>query len=73
MSQTDKMPPPRTIWMRYTDNAGAAHVMEHQVWDKDRFVAARADDAALERRKVKDGQGLAKAEQITEDQYSSER
>uniref|UniRef100_A0A6M3KGR7 Uncharacterized protein n=1 Tax=viral metagenome TaxID=1070528 RepID=A0A6M3KGR7_9ZZZZ len=71
MSTPQKMPPPRTIWMRYTSNDGKTHVMEHQVWDKDRFLSSKADDAAKERARAKDGQ--AKAEQITEDQYRSER
>jgi len=71
MSKLEHMDPPRTIWMRYTDNDGKVHVQEHQVWDKDRFLSARADDAANERRKKPDGK--AKAEQINEDQYRSER
>lgn len=64
MSTAQKMPPARAIYMRYTNKAGKSHVVEHQVWDKDRFLSARADDAVKEH---------GTAFQITEDQYRSER
>lgn len=70
---TQKMDPPRTIWMRFTSNDGSKHVSEHVVWDKDRFLAARANDAALERDRPDAGRRLANAEQITEEQYKAER
>lgn len=59
-----KMPPARTIWMRYTTKAGKSHVMEHLVWDKELFLSSRASDAQREG---------GKAEQITEDDYRSGR
>ena len=71
MSQLEHMPPPRTIWMRYTDNDGGSHVMEHIVWDKDLFLSRRADEAANEARNKPNGK--ARAEQISEDDYRRER
>lgn len=71
MSKLEHMDPPRTIWMRYTGNDGAAHVMEHIVWDKELFLSCKADDARVEARKKPGGQ--ARAEQITESDYRSER
>ena len=71
MSTTPKMDSPRAIWMRYTSNDGARHVMEHIVWNKDLFIERRTDDARVEARK-KPG-GKASAEQITEEQYKAER
>lgn len=73
MSTTSKMDPPRTIWMRFTSNDGSAHVSEHVVWNKELFVSSKADDAATERARPDAGRRLAKAEQITEDQYKAER
>lgn len=73
MSNNDKMPPPRTIWMRFTENDGSMHVSEHQCWDKDRFIASRKDQAARDRARPDAGPGLAQAEQITEDEYRSAR
>lgn len=73
MSTTPKMDPPRTIWMRFTSNDGSAHVSEHVVWNKDLFLSRKADDAAAERARPDAGKGLAKAEQITEEQYKAER
>lgn len=56
----------RDIYMRHTDKKGNTYVQEHRVWDAERFLAARAADAA------KEG-GKARAEQITEEQYRTER
>lgn len=64
MTTLQKMGPPRTIWMRYTDKGGASHVVEHVVWDKALFVSTKADEAAREG---------GKAVQITEHLYRSER
>ena len=70
MSNAQKMPPARAIWMRYTNQDGKSHVVEHQVWDKDIFLATREDEAAGERAR---GNTKVKAEQITQEQYRSER
>ncbi len=72
-SKLEHMPPPRTIWMRYTDNAGTTHVMEHIVWDKEVFLHCRASDAANERAKSPGGKGKASVQQITETEYRRER
>ena len=65
MSATPKMDPPRAIWMRFTGNDG--------IWNKDIFLMTKEDDAAIERSRPDAGKKLAKAEQITEDQYKAER
>ena len=37
-----------TIYMKYTDKNGSSRVLSHQVWDKSRFLAARAAEAEKE-------------------------
>lgn len=49
-----------SLYMRYVDKAGASHVMEHRVWDADRFVLSRRAQAQ------KDG---GTAERISSSQY----
>ena len=64
----------RDIYMRHTDTGGKSFVRLHRVWDADRFVAARQAEAEKLNADVKDGAPrLAKAEQITEEQYRKER
>lgn len=43
-----------TLYARYTDKDNNVHVNRHQVWDQDRFVAARSKDAAEENARQKD-------------------
>lgn len=70
----DRMPTPWEIWMRYTDNEGRIHVMEHIVWDEDTFLAAKQAEAAAERTRAKPGKpALAAAERITRAEYQSAR
>lgn len=37
-----------TIYRKYTDKNGCSSVLAHQVWDKSRFLEARAADAKKE-------------------------
>lgn len=64
----------RDIWMRHTDVSGKSYVAEHRVWDAGRFVAAQQRAAAdLNAKQKNDQPRLAKAEQITEEQYRKEK
>lgn len=64
----------RDIWMRHTNVDGKSYVAEHRVWDADRFVASQQRAAANLNADQKPGRPrLAKAEQITEEQYLKER
>ena len=67
----------RSIFMRHTDTKGGSYVQQHRVWDAERFVFAQQTAAArLNVGAVDQDPGasaLAKAEQITEDQYHNER
>lgn len=54
------------IWMRYTSKTGKTHVSMHRVWNKEKFLAARAAEAK------KEG-GKSDAVQITQEQYNAER
>lgn len=55
------------LWMRCTDERGAATYSAHRVWDAERFVAARQAEAeAINNRH---GSTKASAERITLDQY----
>lgn len=62
------------LFIRHTDTDGNSVVRMHRVWDKERFIAARQDEAASENAKVKgDKPRKARADHITEDQYKKER
>jgi hypothetical protein len=64
----------RDIYMRHTSPEGKSYVMEHRVWDAERFVAACAAAAVTVNEKQDAGKPrLAKSEQITRDQYLAER
>lgn len=64
----------REVYVRHTGTEGASHVMEHRVWDAERFIASQQQAAKALNDKVEgDGKRLAKAEQITRDQYLQER
>lgn len=64
----------RDIWMRHTDVAGKSYVAEHRVWDAQLFAASQQKAAANLNADQKKGQPrLAKAEQITEEQYRKEK
>ncbi len=64
----------RDIWVRHTSTTGSSHVQHHRVWDAQRFIDARAKDAAEVNAKQKDGEPrLARVEQITEEQFKKER
>lgn len=60
------MSSPHEIYVRHTDKDGASIVAEHRVWDADRFMAARHVEA------TKAG-GKAKSEQLTREQFLSEK
>ncbi len=64
----------RYIYMRLTDIKGKSHVSQHLVYDAERFVASQKDAARNLNDEVKGDQPrLAKAEQITEEQFNNER
>lgn len=69
--------PGRDIYLRHTDTAGHSWVQQHRVWDIDRFVTAQKTAAAGVNRdavaKDPTAPALAKVEQITNEQYHSER
>jgi uncharacterized protein YqfA (UPF0365 family) len=63
------------IFMRYTSTDGAVTTASHGVWDKQRFLDARQAEADKENAKARNEgrKALAKAEQITAEQYRRER
>lgn len=64
----------RDIYLRHTATDGKSYVREHRVWDAARFVASQ--QAAAEKLNADTPAGQprkAKAEQITETQYRTER
>lgn len=62
------------VYVRHTGTDGSHHVMEHRVWDGALFIASQERAAQALNDEVKgDGKRLAKAEQITRDQYLRER
>jgi hypothetical protein len=67
----------RTIYMRHTSAEGNSYVNEHRVWDADKFIASQQKSAEAinaDHAKKNDGKaGKAKAEQITQEQYTKER
>lgn len=64
----------RDIYLRHTDPQGKSFVQEHRVWDADRFIASQQQAAKkLNADQKPDAPRLAKVEQITPDQYRTER
>ena len=66
----------RTIYMRHTSAEGKSYVNEHRVWDADKFIASQqkaADSVNADHAKKHGAPGKAKAEQITQDQYTKEK
>lgn len=67
----------RDLWMRYTTISGESYVVEHRVWDADRFVEEqkRSHDKVNAQQAEKTGKpcSTAKAEQITQEQYLAEK
>lgn len=57
----------RPFYLRTTDEKGVANYSEHTVWDADRFIRARMDDAA----KLNKDKGSTKATavQLTREQF----
>jgi len=57
----------RPFYLRTTDETGAATHSEHTVWDPDRFIRARMEDAA----KLNSDKGSTKATavQLTREQF----
>lgn len=69
--------PGRDIFMRHTNTDGKAYVMNHRVWDAERFIASQQQAVAKLNADARQANppkpALAKAEQITDDQYRKER
>lgn len=67
----------RDIYMRHTAADGKSYVQEHRVWCAERFIASQHAAAAklnADACSANPSQSaLAKAEQITEEQYRKER
>lgn len=64
----------REVYVRHTGADGSHHVVEHRVWDAELFIASQEQAARALNDEVKgDGKRLAKAEQITREQYQRER
>lgn len=64
----------RDIYMRHTSPEGNSYVMEHRVWDAQRFIASCEAAALSVNEKQEAGKPRkAKAEQITREQYLAER
>jgi hypothetical protein len=64
----------RDIYIRHTDTNGNAAVRCHRVWDAKRFIDSQQREAAASNHGADEGaKRLAKAEQITEEQYRKER
>jgi flagellar hook-associated protein FlgK len=64
----------RDIYVRRTEINGGTAVRCRRVWDAKRFIDAQQREAAASNQGADDGaKRLAKAEQITEDQYRKER
>lgn len=56
------MSAPHEIYVRHTSKDGSSYVQEHRVWDAERFMSARQDEAQ------KAG-GKAAAQQLTREQF----
>jgi hypothetical protein len=64
----------RDIFVRHTDKDGHSSVQQHRVWDAERFIASlQAATAKVNADERGGGTRLAKATQITHDQYLQER
>lgn len=64
----------RDIHLRHTAPDGTSHVQQHRVWDAERFLAARRDEAKqLNAAQEGDAPRLAKVELITPEQYRKDR
>lgn len=64
----------RDLFMRHTSADGKSHVVQHRVWDADRFVINQ--QCAAERINAEQKPGaprLAAVQQITKEQYLKER
>lgn len=59
----------RPFYLRTTDENGTATYSEHTVWDADRFIRARMDEAATVN--AKKGSTKATAVQITRDEFKA--
>lgn len=64
----------RDIYLRHTDADGKSRVVEHRVWDADRFIASQEEAARKVNAEQKgDAPRRAAVQQITHDQYLKER
>ncbi len=61
----------RPFYLRTTDENGTATFSEHTVWDADRFIRARMDEAA--KLNADKGSSKATAVQITREQFLARR
>jgi hypothetical protein len=59
----------RPFYLRSTDENGTPTYSEHTVWDADRFIRARMDDAA--NLNEKKGSTKATAVQLTREQFEA--
>lgn len=54
----------RDVYLRHVDKSGHAHLVEHRVWDIDRFVQSQMAAA------IKEG---GRVEVVTQEQYRAAR
>ena len=69
MTKTDTMPVARDFWLRSTDEKGAVTRSFHRVWNADRFIAARKEEA--DKLNAKTGSLLASATAISRQLYEA--
>lgn len=64
----------RDIYMRHTSVDGKHHVVQHRVWDAERFISSQQQAAQKVNSEHKgESPGRAAVQQITQDQYLKER
>ncbi|MDR0215942.1 MAG: hypothetical protein LBJ15_18365 [Comamonas sp.] len=60
------MSAPHEIYVRHTSKDGSSYVQEHRVWDAERFMRARQDEA-------QQAGGKAAAQQLTLEQFQAQK
>lgn len=60
------MSAPHEIYVRHTSKDGSSYVQEHRVWDAERFMSARQDEA-------QQAGGKAAAQQLTREQFQAQK
>lgn len=62
------------LFLRHTNTEGRAHVQQHRVWDKEKFLSTRKAEVDKMNAEAKAGEPRkARVDHITEAQYLKER